>query len=261
MLVLIGAAADTTCALDDAGRLYCWGANDNGQFGNGTTTASPLPVAVDTTGALAGRAIRRFASGEDHTCAIDVVGVGYCWGANDKGQLGNGTTQPSLVPVPVVPPPGTVSNTYSSISVGGATSCGWGRDGAVTCWGQGNAGQLGTGSLLDASSPQWVQFGDGLDAGAIATLNVGGSSVCAASTDGRVFCWGSNSEGQLGDASREDSPVPVRVVKGEGQPALEDFNRIGASDGSSCAVSKDGTAWCWGSNADGRLGAGLEGPG
>ena len=260
-LVLIGAAADSTCALDDVGRLYCWGANDSGQFGNGTTTASPLPVSVDTTGALAGRAIRRFAVGEDHTCAIDVRGVGYCWGANDRGQLGNGTTQPSLVPVPVAPPPGAAGYGYTSISVGAATSCGWGGDGSVTCWGQGGAGQLGTGSLLDASSPQWVAFSDDLDAGPIATLNVGGSSVCAVGADGRAFCWGANSVGQLGDDSRDDSPVPVEVVSREGQPALPDFDRIAASDGSSCAVARDGAAWCWGTNADGRLGAGTAGPG
>ena len=260
VLILIGTSADTTCALDDGGRLYCWGANGDGQFGNGTTTGSALPVSVDTTGALADRAIRRFAVGENHTCAIDVLGVGYCWGANDKGQLGTGTTQPSLVPVPVAPPPGAGSYSYSSISVGGMTSCGWSRDGAVTCWGEGASGQLGTGSLLDVSSPQWVVFSEGLKAGPISTVNVGGRSVCAAAADGRAFCWGKNDVGQLGDASRDDSPVPVEVVKGDGQSALPYFNRIAASEESSCAVATDGTAWCWGTNSDGRLGAGLTGP-
>lgn len=258
-LVLINAAADTTCALDDAGRLYCWGANGSGQFGNGTTTGSSLPVSVDTTGALSDRLIRRFAVGETHTCAVDTSGTAYCWGANDKGQLGTGTTQPSLVPLPVAPPPGVASYSFASISVGGSTTCGWGKDGSVACWGQGDAGQLGTGSLLDSSSPQWVVFRRDLDAGAIDTLNVGGATVCAASTHGRAFCWGSNSEGQLGDGSHEDSPVPVpvAVVEGEDEPDLPDFGRMGSGAGSSCAVGTDGTAWCWGTNADGRLGAGL----
>ncbi len=88
--------------------------------------------------------------------------VGYCWGANDRGQLGNGTTQPSLVPVPVAPPPGAAGYGYTSISVGAATSCGWGGDGSVTCWGQGGAGQLTDDA--DARRSQG-RVSDDLDAG------------------------------------------------------------------------------------------------
>ena len=90
-----------TCALDTSGAAYCWGANGNGQLGINSTTRSPVPVAVTTTGVLSGKKLTQITGGYGHTCALDSTGAAYCWGANGNGQLGNSSTTQSLVPVAV----------------------------------------------------------------------------------------------------------------------------------------------------------------
>ena len=94
------------CALGSAGAAYCWGANGNGQLGNGASgiTYNPLPVAVTTSGVLSGKTLTQVSAGSGSTCALDTTGTAYCWGANGNGQLGNGTTTQSAVPVAVTTP-------------------------------------------------------------------------------------------------------------------------------------------------------------
>ena len=78
------------CVLDTEGKAYCWGRNNKGQLGNGTNTDSNVPVAVDTSGVLAGKTLTQIGISFDFTCAFDNENKAYCWGRNDEGQLGNG---------------------------------------------------------------------------------------------------------------------------------------------------------------------------
>jgi hypothetical protein len=95
----IGAGGNSTCALDTTGAAYCWGINTNGELGNNSTTQSTAPVAVTTSGVLAGVALSQISVGQDFACALDTTGAAYCWGLDANGQLGNNSTTQSTVPV------------------------------------------------------------------------------------------------------------------------------------------------------------------
>jgi serine/threonine-protein kinase len=251
-LVLIGAAAQHTCALDEQGMMFCWGSNADGQFGNGTTADSLRPVAVDTTGVLRGQRLDWFAVGERHTCARAVDGSAYCWGANDRGQLGNGSTRPALVPSSVLLPVGAPFR-FARISAGGSTSCGWSDLGRVVCWGAGESGQRGDGTTGDATRPVPVDFGEREPR--ITRFSVGAGTACAADDSGDAYCWGANDHGQLGDGSTTDSSRPVAVAH-SGPPQNPGVIRVAVGSTTSCALLDGGSAMCWGSDEDGRLGRG-----
>lgn len=257
-LVLIGSAGATTCALDDVGTLYCWGANDRGQMGNGTVADTARPISVDTSGALRGRALRRFSIGGEHACAVDDQGFAYCWGANEHGQLGIGTTEDSRVPVPVPDIRSIPQGAYESISTGGTSTCGWGRDGAVACWGANGSGQLGTGSTTDSTVPVAVAFDPPLRGPGPFRVNVGAATTCLTSPGDTTQCWGANDAGQVGDGTTRDAgrPVPLAGPADGGDPPQ--LVRVGSGIRTSCGVSADARLWCWGSDELGMLG---DGPG
>jgi len=195
-----------TCGLNPAGVAYCWGLNDVGQLGDGSTTDRRTPVAV--SGSLTFAALTTHGSayyGTAHTCAVTPAGLAYCWGANGDGQLGDGSTNASSTPVAV-----GAGLTFMTLSAGGAHTCGITSGGAAYCWGANNAGQLGNGSVAASSTP--VAVGGGLR---FASLSAGGTQTCGLASDGVAYCWGANGSGQLGDGSTTSSSVPVRV---RGQP-------------------------------------------
>jgi alpha-tubulin suppressor-like RCC1 family protein len=96
----LGREAPTRCAIE-SGEAYCWGYNAQGQLGIGSTASSSTPLAVDTNSALAGKKLTRITTGDEHSCALDSTGSAYCWGWNEYGQLGDGTTSTSNIPVAV----------------------------------------------------------------------------------------------------------------------------------------------------------------
>ena len=100
-LVDIAAGSSHTCAVDEAGLAFCWGYNIVGQLGNNTTTNSLVAVPVVTTGVLSGKKLVQIGNGSNHSCAVASTGKAFCWGYNSGGQLGNGTTANSSVPVEV----------------------------------------------------------------------------------------------------------------------------------------------------------------
>ena len=89
----------STCALDNAGKVYCWGYNGYGQLGNASNNNSFLPVAVSDAGVLASKVLTKLSVGDTHVCTLDSEGKAYCWGRNNYGQLGNGSTNDSNTPV------------------------------------------------------------------------------------------------------------------------------------------------------------------
>jgi alpha-tubulin suppressor-like RCC1 family protein len=224
------------CAVTVAGGVLCWGLNDFGQLGNGTTTASsvPVPVAGLTSGVTA--VVMGFSS----ACAITSGGGVMCWGENGAGQLGNGTTTDSAVPVPVT----GLSSGVTSVSIGAGTACAVKAGGAVVCWGNNQDGLLGDNSGVSSSVPVQVV---GLTAGASAA-SVGSLSVCAIASGGTVECWGNNTGGQLGNGTTTNSPVPVQVV------GLSGVTAVSVGSAVACAIAPGGDARCWGSGASGALG-------
>jgi len=195
------------CAVMTGGGVVCWGFNNAGQLGNNSTTGSFVPVAVSglQSGATA------ISAGGTQTCALTTGGGVQCWGYNANGQLGTNTTmmcagQPcSLVPVAV----SGLSPGIAAISTRYYHTCVLTTGGAAECWGLNGNGQLGNNSMTDSFMPVAVS---GFPSG-IAAISAGGYHTCVLTTGGGAECWGSNSNGQLGNNSMTDSLAPVNVLE------------------------------------------------
>jgi len=237
--IQIAGGADHTCALTAAGAVVCWGANIYGQLGNGSRTDSLTPAPV--TGLSSG--VQAIAAGQYHTCALTAAGAVVCWGYNAEGELGNGTTDDSLTPVPVV----GLDAGARAISAGGYHSCALTAAGAAVCWGGNWFGQLGDGTTNDSATPVHVS---GLSSG-VRAIATGGYYSCAITPAGGAACWGGNLYGQLGNATADPSSVPVAV-----NGLAAGVAGIAAGWDHTCAVTTGGSALCWGSNWYGALGDG-----
>ena len=180
-------------------------------------------------------------AGGMHSCLISSDGRAFCWGYNDRGQLGNGGTARASTPVVI----GTDVR-FTTVAGGLSHSCAIARGGAAWCWGGNDHGQLGDRSFGSAPAP--VRAADGHLFRAIAA---GGAHTCGLDTDGIAWCWGAGAHGQLGDSSSRDSAVPV----GAGTGATR-FMAIAAGWNFTCALAPTGRARCWGENAAGQLGDG-----
>jgi alpha-tubulin suppressor-like RCC1 family protein len=204
--VAISAGAQHTCALDKGGQAYCWGANYAGEFGNGSSSGphmSPVPGPKLLFSAIS--------AGNGFTCGLESgTSVPYCWGQNASGQLGDGTTNASLTPVPVAG--GKAFRTLSVIRAGLWYTCGLTTAGRAYCWGRNNSGQLGDGTAIEKHLP--VPVGGGLTWASLATLGSGDANhTCAiATTTSETYCWGQNTYGQLGNGTTGGSMTPVKVV-------------------------------------------------
>jgi alpha-tubulin suppressor-like RCC1 family protein len=188
-----------SCALLESGQVKCWGNNDSGQLGDGTDKNRVLPV--DVIGLSSG--VAAITSGDEHTCALIESGGVKCWGNNDYGQLGDGTTNSRLTPVDVI----GLTSGVQSISAGYQHTCALMGNGGVKCWGNNSHSQLGDGTTSMHLVPTDVR---GLTANVIA-LEASGNFTCAILTSRGVKCWGENSFGQLsqGTANIQLWPAPV----------------------------------------------------
>ena len=252
----VAEGAEHACGLGAAGT-FCWGNNSFGELGDGTTTSSltPVAVAVPAGDALIVVSPSRPGNGFAFTCAVGASGTGYCWGDNSFGELGNGTTTPSLTPRPVSPP----ADSLTTVSVGltsGADSvpqvCALSISRAAFCWGANGFGQLGNGTTTPSSTPVVVSVPAG--EGGFIAISAGGGFSCGVGTTGTAYCWGENSAGQLGNGSVTTlSTTPMAVAA----PVGVSFTDVSAGDSHACALSTTGVLYCWGDNRAGELGNGL----
>jgi alpha-tubulin suppressor-like RCC1 family protein len=225
-----------TCGIGLNGSAYCWGGNSTGQLGAGVLMpGTPTPLAV--TG---GHTYSSLAAGTSHVCGVTEIGAVYCWGANNRGQIGPSAPDPGLVPYGV-----SSELSFSSVVAGGLHSCGLAVDGSTFCWGWNWNGQLGNDSVIASSEPTEVS-----DAPIFASITTGASYNCGLTPDGSAYCWGDGDEGQLGVDSVDFSATP-RPVSGSLQ-----FSTISAGAFHVCGVVADGSAYCWGEGDYGRLGSG-----
>jgi len=236
----IAAGEAFSCALTSAGGVRCWGGSEYGELGDGTTTRRLTPVAV--SGLASG--VAAIAVGYLHTCALTSAGGVKCWGENDYGQLGDGTTTDRHAPVDVSGLAGGVT----AISAGGGHSCALTSAGGVKCWGSNYLGELGDGTTTRRLTPVGVS---GL-AGGVAGIAAGEAHSCALTSAGAVKCWGYNGYGQLGDGTTTDRHAPVAVSGlAAGVRAI-----TAGGYGHTCALTSAGEVKCWGRNSSGQLGDG-----
>ena len=250
-LTALGAGAAHGCTLSDDAKVSCWGYNIYGQLGNGTTTNSSVPVAVDTTGVLAGKTITDISVGGYHACAL-AGGAVYCWGYNIYGQLGNGTTTNSSVPVAVDTVGVLAGKTITQIAAGYSHTCVRDSDGKAYCWGNGTQGSLGNNTTANSAVPVAVSTTGVLNGKTLTALTSGEGHSCALA-DAMAYCWGYNFAGQVGNNTTTNALVPVAVNTAT---VLSGRKLVDISAGSShtCALDDAGLAFCWGYNVVGQLG-------
>jgi alpha-tubulin suppressor-like RCC1 family protein len=252
-VVALTAGGAHNCVLKTDRTASCWGRNEKGALGDGTVTIPDIPATATTPGVPGTNTSKplptavlgltdavALSGGTLHTCALKANATVVCWGANESGQLGDGTLIDRLTPVAV---PGLTN--VVAISAGKQHTCALRSNGTAVCWGANVSGQLGNGNFTAVSPPAPVQV-SGLT-GAVA-IDAGTDHACALKADGTAVCWGQNLFAQLGDGTLIDKATPVPVL------ALTGAISINAGNRHSCAVKADGRAACWGENVDGQLG-------
>jgi alpha-tubulin suppressor-like RCC1 family protein len=240
----ISAGIVNTMAIDKNGRVWTWGNNQFGQLGDNSTTPRRTPVSV--LGAV--KTFCKISTVSFLTMAIDKNGRAWGWGYNIYGQLGNNSTTSQRTPVSVL---GAVK-TFCQISAGGVSGVGYviaiDKNGRAWAWGYNANGQLGDNSVTSRLTPVSVL-------GAVKTfcqISAGEgfqSHTMAIDKNGSAWGWGFNSTGQLGDNSITSRLTPVSVAG-----AVKTFCQISAGGTHTMAIDKNGRAWGWGNNGQGRLG-------
>ncbi|MET3176385.1 UNVERIFIED_ORG: alpha-tubulin suppressor-like RCC1 family protein [Arthrobacter sp. UYCu721] len=229
----IASDGGSTYALLNDGTVRAWGGNRSGQLGIGTTVDSRVPVQV--TGLTGVKTVAAYGGVSAYALLTD--GSVRAWGSNSSGQLGNGTTTDSNVPVQV-----SGLSTVKSLSINLGSVAALLTDGSVRTWGNNGYGQLGDGTTSNSSIPVQV---DGL--GGVSGLYSSYFSSYAILADGSVRAWGYNNSGQLGNGTTTNSSVPVQVA------TLTGVKGLGFNIGSAYVVLQDGSVRAWGSNYAGQL--------
>ncbi|OJF11032.1 hypothetical protein [Couchioplanes caeruleus] len=260
-----------TCAIDTGGTAYCWGDDSAGQLGDGAHTDRDAPHPVE---ALRGRTLVMIATGSRHTCAADDEGAAWCWGDGSRGQLGVPGTSRSATPVRVRT--GGRTDEIVDIAAGGDTTCVATAGGSVYCWGADPAGgeersapaavttggkvrEVAAGGrqacALDADGAAYCWGATARRAGPFAAISAGAAHACGIDRGGRAYCWGDGGGdggggGRLGHGRTAGRTAPTGVE------VDAELTGIDAGSAHSCAVDARGYTFCWGSGADGQLGAG-----
>lgn len=233
----ISTGQNHTCGIRNGNRLYCWGSNSNGQLGDNTIINKPIPTEVFGSH----NDWLMVSTGFNRTCGIRANNKIYCWGDNEHGAIGDGTTTDRRIP----------TNHYydhvddwDHISTGRYHTCAV-RSGNGRCWGVNWTGGLGDNSTsnerratqVHGGYTDWVK----IEAGFLAS--------CGLRSNGQIYCWGRNVEGVVGDGSYTDRYSPTLIASG-----FSDWIDITFSWGNACGTRSNGSVYCWGFNEDGRLG-------
>ena len=248
-----------SCALLISGAVKCWGRNENGQLGDGTTTKRNTPVSnTMLSSGVVSLSVGGHGTGSQ-VCVVLSTGAVKCLGVNDFGQIGDGTTTSKNTPTTV----SGLSSGGDSVAAGNYHSCALLSTGAVRCWGSNGQSQLGCGAANCGGSTCSCPFGStcptndcslipkavsGLSIGII-SLHAGGEHSCVLLSNGGVQGWGSNENGQLGDGTTSGR-VSAAAVNGLSSGVIA----LALGGAHSCVVLSTGGVKCWGDNYRGKLG-------
>ncbi|MFK8003870.1 MAG: hypothetical protein AB8H86_30180 [Polyangiales bacterium] len=239
------------CVRRSSGTMFCWGTNLNGQLGDGTFTARPLPAMVlDPATMSEAFLVREISVGQSNTCAIDMDGDIWCWGSSAGGATG-APEIPTTRPRRLFGDATFNARTFTQIAGGQRSNCAVDDEQHVWCWGSNSGSQLGTG-VAGGSEPLPARVADvdlsPLDE-PVAQLVYGSGHGCVRLVDGSVRCWGLNDRGQVGTGAVGNENHAEDV-------GLSGIVDIAAGDNHTCAVSAAGNMWCWGINDNGQFGNG-----
>jgi alpha-tubulin suppressor-like RCC1 family protein len=270
-----------TCALNAAGKAFCWGSNQFGQIG----IATPGGLYMTPQAVTGNPTFTSLSAAMYHTCALNSAGAAFCWGWNIKGQLGDGSNVDRNAPAAV-----SGNLTFTSITTagqaGGEHTCALTQTGAAYCWGWNVFGQLGDGTTTDRATPVAVLGGL-----TFASLSAGNLHTCGLTAAGRAYCWGSASEIGEGAGAHRSSPTAVAgnhtfkalvatwwsacgITTADAtycwgyttsstqpitQPTLvqgQTFTQLTSGNQAVCGLIASGAAYCWGVNSSGQIGDG-----
>jgi alpha-tubulin suppressor-like RCC1 family protein len=241
LLTSVAGGERHSCGLNEAGLVFCWGRNLEGQLGDSSTIDRLQPVRARGTTTYASVSV-----GGRHNCALTSVGVAYCWGSNSGGRLGTADTASRTTPTAVV---GGI--TFASVVAGGTQSCGLTATGTAYCWGLNGNGQLGDNTQFSRNQPTLVAGGL-----SFTSLSAGTLHTCGIATSGAAYCWGANAFSQVGDSTTGGNRTAPTLVRGG-----HTWASISAGNSHTCGITTLGASYCWGLNGTtvantGRLGDG-----
>ena len=241
--------SEFACALGSDGTPWCWGANESGQLGNGSNDSANAATPI------IGTSFAQLSAGARHVCGIKSNGTVWCWGDGSQGQLGNGSQKGSSVPILV----GKVAASPDRpMALGNDFSLVLGAKGSKnpSAWGANTFGQLGNASTTNSGAPSDLL--GLLSADLLGGALFSGSSAehaCARLGD-RLFCWGANVFGEVGDGTTIDRASPVQIFD-----AKTELSKLGGSTHAvalggrhTCAITARGDVLCWGANHRQQLG-------
>ena len=241
-----------SCGVTSDNRAYCWGYNESGQLGTGSTdgpeecegAGGPFSCSTHPALVAGGHHFIQVSVAETHSCGITTDNQAYCWGSDADGKLGNGAAGNSLVPVPVAG-----GRQFRQVEAGFGHTCGVTSGNRAFCWGGNSSGELGDGTTTSRQVP--VAVAGGLSFQRVSTSTGGHGFTCGVTTDNRAFCWGDNRSGQVGDSTQAHRRVRPVPVSGNRQ-----FRQVDAGDAHACGATLDTKAFCWGDGRGGELGNG-----
>ena|GEM_PF-1569300 len=252
----IDTGTNTSCGITVAGEGYCWGQllTPNGF----ASVLTPTPIDISALPRGTTWSVISPGNGANYSsCGVTALGTAYCWGADTSGKLGNGPAPAQPSPFPVDISKLSPETTWTAISVGSTHACGLTSEGAAYCWGNDSGGRLGNGTGLTAAqqSPSAVDVSKLPPGTKWTAISAGFAHTCALTAEGKAYCWGTDTSGQLGNGAlgATVSPGPVDM---SALPQGLTFVQLSTGEQHTCALASDGSAWCWGLRASGRLGDG-----
>jgi len=226
-----------TGAIKTDSTLWLWGLGTSGQLGDNSATSKSSPVQTVTFGST----WSSISCGTSHVASVKTDGTLWVWGLGTSGQLGDNTATSKSSPIQTI----TFGSTWSKVSAGYTHTGAIKTDGTAWTWGLGTSGQLGDATIVSKSSPVQVT----VYAENWSSVAVGGQHTAVIKTDGTLWCWGRNFEGQLGDNTITHKSSPVQTVT-----FGTNWSKVACGGFHTAVIKTDGTLWTWGQNTSGQLG-------
>ncbi len=236
-----------SCALANTGQVYCWGVGISGQIGNSANSNVNVPTAVTMPSGV--DSFNAVSTNTNFSCAIANTGKIYCWGTGSIGRIGNGANSNVNIPTSVTMPSGVES--FSAVSTNSNFSCAIANNGNIYCWGTGSSGRIGNGANSNVNVPTAVTMPSGVESFTLVSTNTNFS--CAIANTGKIYCWGTGTNGQIGNGANSNVNVPTSVTMPSG---VDSFNAVSTNANFSCAIANTGKIYCWGTGSSGRIGNG-----